>query len=114
MPHKPKHPCGYPGCPTLTHNRYCVTHATLRAKQYEQYERDKETWKRYGKEWRTLSKQYLTEHPLCVECEKRGRLTPSHEVHHIIPVKRGGTHESKNLMALCRACHSAITILSGV
>ena len=26
MPTKPKHPCGYPGCPNLTDRRYCPEH----------------------------------------------------------------------------------------
>ena len=111
MPQAPRHPCAHPGCPALTHDRYCTTHAVIHARQYEQYERDPDTWKRYGKEWRIIRKQFLTEHPLCEHCEKRGRLTPAREVHHKIPLNRGGRHDSTNLMSLCKSCHSGITIL---
>lgn len=26
MPYKPKRPCSWPGCPNLTHGRYCEEH----------------------------------------------------------------------------------------
>ena len=41
-----------------------------------------------------------------------GRLTPAEEVHHILPLAVGGTHDENNLMALCKSCHSRITIKS--
>jgi len=36
VPRKPKHPCGYPGCPNLVESgeRYCAEHEKLAAKQY--------------------------------------------------------------------------------
>lgn len=40
MPRKPKHPCGYPGCPELTDKRYCLKHQKLENRQYEKYDRD--------------------------------------------------------------------------
>ena len=40
-------------------------------------------------------------------------LTPAQEVHHILPLSRGGTHEDANLMALCKPCHSEITARDG-
>ena len=39
-----------------------------------------------------------------------GRLTPAEEVHHILPLASGGTNDEGNLMALCKSCHSSITI----
>ena len=39
-----------------------------------------------------------------------GRLTPAQEVHHILPFADGGTNDEDNLMALCKSCHSGITI----
>jgi 5-methylcytosine-specific restriction endonuclease McrA len=44
---------------------------------------------------------------LCVRsANETGRLTPSEEVHHIIPLSEGGTNKQQNLMALCKSCHS--------
>ena len=51
--------------------------------------------------------------PLCEECLNQERLTPSKEVHHIVPLEKGGTHDEHNLMALCKACHSRITAEMG-
>lgn len=57
--------------------------------------------------------RYIAAHPLCEECYRQERLTPSQEVHHIVPLSKGGTHDFDNLMALCKQCHSRITAESG-
>ena len=59
------------------------------------------------------SDRYVAAHPLCEECKKQGKLTPTEEVHHILPLSKGGTHAESNLMALCKSCHSAITARDG-
>lgn len=43
-------------------------------------------------------------------CKAKGRYTTATEVHHIKPLVEGGTNEETNLMALCKPCHSGITI----
>ena len=37
----------------------------------------------------------------CRECGKAGRL----EVHHALPLERGGNNDMANLLTLCRDCH---------
>lgn len=113
MPYKPKRPCNYPACPELTDSRYCDKHKKLTDSEYNRFQRDLDTAKRYGQEWRHIRKQYIQDHPLCEECEKQGRLIPAQEVHHIRPLKKGGTHDTSNLMSLCTACHSAISARDG-
>lgn len=108
MPHKPKRPCSYPGCPRLTDGRYCAEHAKLEAKQYEMYKRDPETRKRYGTEWRKVRARYLQVHPLCEMCKAEGKLTPTEHIHHKTPLSEGGTNNPENLMALCRVCHAKL------
>jgi len=88
-------PCQIPGCPNLTHGRFCEMHA------------DTNTI-RYGKTWRQMRDKYLARHPLCEMCLKDGRLTPTEEVHHILPISQGGTHARSNLMSLCQSCHTKI------
>jgi 5-methylcytosine-specific restriction protein A len=110
VPFRPPRPCAYPGCPLLTRERFCPDHAKLVARQYENYSRDPDTWKRYGGAWRRVRASYLSAHPLCERCETDGRLIPATEVHHKFPLDRGGTHNSQNLMSLCKPCHSAITM----
>lgn len=109
MPRKPKHPCATRGCPRLTHRRYCEEHQKQENKRYETYQRDPRTRQRYGATWRRVRAQYVSGHPLCEQCAKEGRFTPTEEVHHITPLSAGGTHEEKNLMSLCSSCHSRIT-----
>lgn len=113
MPSKPKRPCSFPGCPKLTHGRFCEEHAKLEARRYEKYDRDPAVRRRYGRAWKRIRDRYIAAHPLCEECKKQGKLTPAEEVHHVIPLSRGGTHAESNLMALCKPCHSAITARDG-
>jgi len=110
MPRKPKRPCSYPGCGRLTDGRYCEEHRQIAGRQYNKYKRDPNTNQRYGRAWRRIREFYIQSHPLCEQCEKEGRLTSAEEVHHILPLADGGTHDAGNLMALCKSCHSSITI----
>ncbi len=43
----------------------------------------------------------------CRNCSKKGGLDGPAElvVHHIVPAKAGGSHEVRNLVALCEDCH---------
>jgi 5-methylcytosine-specific restriction protein A len=110
MPYKPAKPCAHPGCPALTDSQFCPAHAKQAARDYARYRRDPETNKRYGAAWRKIRAAYIAAHPLCEQCQRAGRLTPAREVHHILPLAQGGTHEAGNLMSLCTACHSGITL----
>ena len=64
--------------------------------------------KRLARAWKRIRDRYAAEHPLCEMCLKEGRLTPVQEVHHILPVSKGGTHARDNLMSLCQSCHTKI------
>ena len=113
MPRKPKRPCAYPGCPNTSNSQYCEAHTKLMDKHYYKFQRDPAINKRYGAEWRAIRSVYVAKNPLCEQCYKQGRLTPVQEVHHIKALSRGGTHDSSNLMSLCKSCHSRITALEG-
>jgi len=113
MPKKPKRSCSYPGCPKLTDGRFCEVHQKAVDAYYNKYQLDQATRKRYGRAWKRIRDRYITEHPLCEQCQKEGRLTPAEEVHHIVPLSKGGTNAFDNLMSLCTSCHSAITAREG-
>lgn len=113
LPRKPKRPCSFPNCPNLTDGRFCEEHEKQENKRYEKYGRDPAVRRRYGRAWKRIRDSYISQHPLCEECEKKGKLTKAEEVHHILPLSRGGTHDRSNLMALCKPCHSAITAKDG-
>jgi len=108
MPHKPRKQCGHVGCPTLVESgiRYCPEHK----KQYNRRAKASH----YDRRWRKISKLYLSRNPLCVECEKVGRLTPATETHHKTPVTEGGSDRDENLMALCKPCHSRFTLVENL
>ncbi|WP_461206086.1 HNH endonuclease signature motif containing protein [Clostridium sp. DL1XJH146] len=106
MPYRPKSICRYPGCNELCYDRYCDKHKKQVAK-----ERNSINSKIYNSRWRRARKVYLKEHPLCVQCEKEGRLTPATEVDHRIP-HRGNMKlfwNKNNWQALCKSCHSKKT-----
>ena len=113
MPRKPKRPCSYPGCPDLTDGRFCEKHQKEENKRYEKYDRNPAVHRRYGRAGKRIRDSYAAGHPLCEQCIKEGRITVATEVHHKLPLSRGGTHDIKNLMALCTPCHSRITAESG-
>lgn len=108
MPRKPKHPCGYPGCPELTDGRYCEEHARVMNSRYEKYDRSPEAKKRYGRAWKRIRDSYAAQHPLCEQCLAAGVAVPVEEVHHKVPLSEGGTHDRGNLISLCKSCHSRI------
>ena len=89
MPYKPAHPCHWPGCGKLTHNRYCEKHTKQSNKNYEKYGRDPAVRRRYGRPWSRIR-------------------VPVEEVHHKLPLAEGGTHDRDNLISLCKSCHARI------
>ena len=65
----------------------------------------------YGTAWKKLRAAILRQRPLCVECEKIGRIVKATHLDHITP-HRGDMalfHDTDNLQGLCHSCHSAKT-----
>ena len=108
MPKKPLRPCSYPGCPNLCEGQFCEQHRVEERRKYDKYGRSADVNCKYGRAWKRIRDRYAAEHPLCEHCLKDGRLTPVQEVHHILPVSKGGTHARDNLMSLCQSCHTKI------
>lgn len=54
--------------------RPSMDHRSDQAKQYRHL---------YGRRWRNYRERYLREHPLCVMCQREGRITPAKVVDHI-------------------------------
>ncbi len=110
MPRMPRRGCAYGNCPRLAveGSQYCEEHKKLVERQYDRYQRDPDKHRTYGRAWARIRARYVLEHPYCELCYREGRMTPVEEVHHIVPVSRGGTHDPENLMSLCRSCHERI------
>ena len=106
MPTKPKKPCKHPGCSQLTNDRYCDIHAKRHADdRASAYERG------YSSRWQKVSKQFLTKHLLCVECQRNKKLTPATVVDHIKPHRRDQAlfWDESNWQPLCKMCHDRKT-----
>ncbi|AGL03635.1 restriction endonuclease [Desulfoscipio gibsoniae DSM 7213] len=116
MPRKPPAPCRHPGCPELTEARFCPKHMQEYNRQYNRKERPKYSKQLYNSaRWQRLRKKVLLEHPLCVECERQGRITPATIVDHVKPHK-GNLNlfwDENNLQALCKNCHDSKTTKEG-
>lgn len=110
MPRKPRRGCARFGCPnySVDGSIYCEMHKKQSDAAYDKNERAPDHGRNYGRSWRKLRERYAREHPACEICWKEGRLTPTEEVHHIIPLSRGGKNAYDNLMSLCRSCHAKL------
>ena len=65
------------------------------------------TQRGYGYKWQAAREGYLKAHPLCVFCERDGRVTLAKVVDHIVPHKGDMTKfwDSGNWQPLCKPCH---------
>ena len=64
----------------------------------------------YGARWRRSRELFLVEHPLCVYCQRQGRVAPATVVDHIVPHKGDLTlfWDRDNWQPLCKRCHDAV------
>jgi 5-methylcytosine-specific restriction endonuclease McrA len=64
--------------------------------------------------WKRLRAQYLARHPLCVDCQRAGRVTPASHVDHIETVEQKPelAWSWSNLAGLCASCHAFKTSTS--
>ncbi|GMA64747.1 hypothetical protein GCM10025859_51870 [Alicyclobacillus fastidiosus] len=109
MPSKPMKPCSKPGCSALTRERYCEDHKED-IRRYDA-ERKSSAQRGYDSRWRKVRLAYLKKHPLCVECERQGRITPATVVDHIVPHKGDKKlfWDSTNWQPMCKPHHDAKT-----
>lgn len=81
-------------------------------RRYNRKERPKYSRELYKTaRWQRLRKRVLLGHPLCVECEHRGKITPATVVDHVVSHK-GNLElfwDEDNLQPLCKNCHDSKT-----
>ena len=107
--------CTYGGCPNIVavdtedHNpprceRHKCTFTPKKVYHDHQFHRARYF---YGTaQWQKLRDRYITQHPLCEMCEKRGLVVEGKEVDHIVELQEGGDKlDPNNLMTLCIRCH---------
>lgn len=64
----------------------------------------------YGYRWQKAREVWLGQHPLCVYCERQGRVTAGTVVDHIKP-HRGDQDlfwDQRNWQTLCKPCHDTV------
>jgi 5-methylcytosine-specific restriction endonuclease McrA len=61
----------------------------------------------YGTEWRKLRLVHLAKQPLCVYCQKQGKVVQANVVDHIKPHRgvESLQYDPDNLQSLCKPCH---------
>ena len=104
MPKKPPHPCSSPGCPALTHNRYCEQHTAIERKR----PRSGRCGNMYNYRWQKARAAFLRAHPICCVCEREAIIEPSAVVDHKIPHEGNQTlfWDESNWQAMCVQCHN--------
>ena len=112
-PTRPPTTCQRPYCPTLVKagtGGYCTTHRKTR-EQADRRDRGTSTQRGYGARHRKWRKAIIARDPLCVHCERRGKLTPATIADHITPLNPDGTGDWSlgNGQGLCVPCHNAKT-----
>jgi 5-methylcytosine-specific restriction protein A len=104
--------CNHPGCPALVKEGYCEAHKS----DADMY-RPSSNERGYDSRWRAYRASYLSRHPLCVECEKQGRVTRATDVDHIVPVKGQDDPlfwKESNHQSLCGFHHKSKTAKENV
>lgn len=112
---QPNKPCARSGCPALAlkDSRYCARHlqADKKRKQDQDKKRGSSCKRGYDRVWQRYRLRYLAEHPLCVDCESRGRIVPATVIDHKQSHKgdRILFWDEGNHRALCKRCHDQAT-----
>lgn len=76
------------------------------APKVEPTRRETSTKRGYDYRWQQFRERYLASHPICADCQR-----PATEVHHVTKLSAAPwlKYKDRNLMALCKRCHSART-----
>ena len=119
MPKRAQSFCQYPGCRAIAERGgLCDQHRQQRKDEsWQRFKakpviRGTNTERGYNFRWNRARAVFLSEHPLCRECERQGVLTPATVVDHIQP-HRGDYAlfwDQENWQPLCATCHGRKTI----
>lgn len=102
MPQAAPKPCNHPGCGVL------VRDGTGRCGKHprEAWAKKPTATKRItGRRLQAMRVSLFARNPLCVECDRLGRVTLATQRDHIKPLAEGGTDDDSNVQGLCHDCH---------
>lgn len=98
-PQASKKPCTYPLCPSLTTGGRCEQH---KRPAWEGNNASKRVFK--GRSLQRERDRLFSANPLCVECERMGRVSVAVIRDHVMPLGEGGEDVRENTQGLCKAC----------
>lgn len=64
-------------------------------------------WSERPPDWEERRKNFIEQKPFCEECFSDYSDKVILQVHHIIPISKGGSHKQDNLKVLCKSCHQS-------
>ena len=115
MPLRAPSACRRPGCRGLVRNGVCSVCGALKRQPQQQHDEQRGTaaQRGYDGRWQRRRVMFWRAHPLCAACAAQGVTVVATDVHHLVPLRSGGSDEDSNLQALCHACHSRVTGAGG-
>lgn len=95
-------PCNKPGCGVLVRDgsARCDKH-----KPQAWAKKPTPTKRITGRKLQALRVELFRSNPLCVECERQGRVTLATQRDHIQSLAEGGADDGDNVQGLCQPCH---------
>lgn len=104
MPSSAPKPCTHPGCGVLVRDGTgrCARHPR------EAWAKKPTATKRItGRKLQAMRASLFQRNPLCVECQRLGKVTLATQRDHVIPLAEGGRDDCSNEQGLCEPCHEA-------
>ncbi len=105
MPTAPRRHCLRPSCPALAvQGGYCAAHAARQTTHGWDTGRRPDVRRLAGRANQERRRRLFSRQPLCVLCEREGRVTLAVIADHVTPLAEGGADSETNLQALCQSC----------
>jgi 5-methylcytosine-specific restriction protein A len=104
-----KKACRFPGCPELTHKRFCPTHRPI---TWQDDRRGTSRERGYTRAWDKVAQlRRQLDAGLCQPCLRDDRLTMARTVDHIVPlhVRPDWKLVLENTQVICALCHARKT-----
>ena len=109
MPMRLKKACRFPGCPELTHERFCATHRSI---TWQDDRRGTSRERGYDRAWDKVAQlRRQLDYGLCQPCLKENVFTFARIVDHIVPlhVRPDWKLALENTQVICALCHARKT-----